>query len=289
MSRYLLVGTNGDRWDLGGEEVELYGRSVEGLLGDPEWEERTQQSALLDGQRFVGTRARPREASFIVDIGYKRPKEFRAIERRWWKSWEPGKYATLEVATENRGSRYIDLRFRGDSRWSSDSDPDVFHRARVPMDLVADDPFWRGDLLSFDFNPNRPPVDFYGRDRGQDGGPRFYRSRSIVKNTQDLFNPGDVPAPLRWRVSGPFESFELTVDGQTVALDETVPDGQTVVVDSSDFSVTLETGADSVDLTRKATWGFASLPAGTAVSVGVLVYGTGSVTAEWTPKYRRAA
>ncbi|ROS28924.1 hypothetical protein EDF22_0656 [Rathayibacter sp. PhB127] len=289
MSRYLLVGTNGERWDLGGDQVHIDGSSFEGLLGDPEWEEQTQQSAGLDGQRFVGTRAQPRQGSFVAKIGWDRPAEFRSIDRRWWKSWEPSKYATLEVATEGRGSRYLDLRFRSDGRWSVDADPDLFKRARVPMDVVADDPFWRGDKLSFDFNPNKAPVDFYGRDRGQAGGPRFYRSRSIVRNAQNLFNPGDVPSPVTWTLTGPFESFELTVAGQTVALDRAVPDGQQVTVDSRNYSVVLWTGAESVDLTREASWGFASLPAGSAVPVSVLVYGTGRVKAEWTPKYRRAA
>lgn len=290
MSRYLLVGTNGERWDLGGDQVHIDGNSFEGLLGDPEWEERTQQSALLDGQRFIGTRARPREGSFVAKIGYDKPREFRSIERRWWDSWEPSKYATLEVATEGRGSRYLDVRFRSDGRWSVDTDPDVFKRARVPMDVVADDPFWRGDVLSFDFNPNRPPVDFYGRDRGKKGAPRGYRSPSIVKNVQALFNPGDVPSPLLWTLTGPFESFELTAAGQTVALDRYVPEGQTVTVSSRDYSVTLDTGAEVVDLTASASqWGFASLPAGSAVPVGVLVFGTGRVKAEWTPKFRRAA
>lgn len=291
MSRYNVVGTDGARWSLRrGQPVAISVEGLDALLGDPEYADQTQQSSLTPGQAFIGTRALPRTINFPVKIGYSTPEsEFRSIDRRWWKSWEPGKYATIEVATEGRGTRYLDVRYVGDGGWQTRQDPDVTSLALVQMELVADDPFWRGDKLSFDFNPNKAPVDFYGRDRGQAGGPRFYRSRSIVRNSQNLFNPGDVPSPVTWTLTGPFESFELTVAGQTVALDRAVPDGQQVTVDSRNYSVILWTGAESVDLTREASWGFASLPAGSAVPVSVLVYGTGRVKAEWTPKYRRAA
>jgi hypothetical protein len=291
MSRYNVVGTDGVRWSLRrGQPVAISIEGLDSLLGDPDYADQTQQSSLIPGQSFIRTRALPRRINFPVKIGYSTPEaEFRSIDRRWWKSWEPGKYATIEVATEGRGTRYLDVRYVGDGGWQTKQDPDITSTALVQMELVADDPFWRGDKLSYDFNPNRPPVDFYGRDRGQVGGPPLYISPSIIKDVQQLFNPGDVPSPLVWTLTGPFDSFELTAAGQTVALDRFVPEGQTVTVDSRNYSVILETGGSSVDLTAQASWGFASLPAGSAVPVGVLVFGTGRVKAEWTPKFRRAA
>lgn len=289
MARLSLVGTNGSRWDLGGQEVHVDGSSFDGLLGDPEYADQTQERALIDGQEFVGKRALPRSGFFTAKIGYDKPAQFRSIESRWWKAWEPGEYATLEYAVPGRSSRYLDVRFLNDNGWSVDVDPDVFSRAKVPMRVVADDPYWRGDVLKFDFTPNRPPVDFYGRDRGQLGGPRFYLSKSVTKNVQSLFNPGDVPAPVRWVLEGPFSSFELTVAGMTVGGELAVAEGQTLSVDSSARRVLLFDGVSSADVTRRVSWGFADLPPGSAVPVGVLVYGTGRVRAEWTPKYRRAA
>lgn len=290
MARLLLVGTDGARWDLfEGRDVHADGSSFDGLLGDPEYEDQTQQLTRTPGQEFIGNRARAREGYFTAKIGFDKPAEFRSIESRWWRSWVPGEVATLEYAVPNRGSRFLDVRFTGDNGWSVDVDPDVFSRARVPMRVVADDPYWRGNVQSFDFTPNRPPVDFFGRDKGQVAAFPGYFSPSLTKDEQSLFNPGDVPAPLRWSLQGPFTSFELTVDGRTVAGEFVVAEGQTLSVDSGARRVLLHDGVSSSNVTRRVSWGFADLPAGLAVPVGVLVNGTGRVRAEWTPKFRRAA
>lgn len=291
MSRYYVVGTDGSRWSLKrGERVAISVEGLDGLLGDPEYRDQVQEYAENAGQEFIGTRALPRRISLPVKIGYTRPDdEFRSIDRLWWRSWAPGETATIEVATDNRGSRFIDVRFVGDGGWQTIQDPDVLSSALVRMQLVADDPYWRGNVQSFDFTPNRPPVDFYGRDKGQVAAFPGYFSPSLTKDEQSLFNPGDVPAPLRWTLEGPFTSFELTVDGRTVAGEFAVAEGQTLSVDSGARRVLLHDGVSSSNVTRRVSWGFADLPAGLAVPVGVLVNGTGRVRAEWTPKFRRAA
>ncbi|MCM6761391.1 hypothetical protein NB037_03080 [Rathayibacter sp. ZW T2_19] len=291
MSRYYVVGTDGARWSLKrGERVAISVEGLEGLLGDPDYQDQVREYANQAGQEFVGTRALPRRISLPVKIGYDKPgREFRSLEGQWWQSWQPGSVATIEVATHNRGSRFLDVRFVSDRGWVTVQDPDVNGTALVPMELVADDPYWRGTVLDFDFTPNRPPVDFYGRDKGQVAAFPGYFSPSLTKDEQSLFNPGDVPAPLRWSLQGPFTSFELTVDGRTVAGEFVVAEGQTLSVDSGGRRVLLHDGVSSSNVTRRVSWGFADLPAGLAVPVGVLVNGTGRVRAEWTPKFRRAA
>lgn len=291
MSRHIIHGIDGQRWDLSlGEEVVIAQPGPSGLLGMPQSQVQAQQFGALAGQERYGARAEIRTGSIPVIINAHRPlAELRSIERRWWESWSVDQPCTYEVATKNAGSRYLDVYLQDDQGGDLPFDADHTGFYEATVNVVADDPYWRGNVLSFDFTPNRPPVDFYGRDKGQVAAFPGYFSPSVTKDEQSLFNPGDVPAPLRWSLQGPFTSFELTVDGRSVAGEFTVSEGQTLSVDSGARRVLLHDGVSSSNVTRRVSWGFADLPAGLAVPVGVLVNGTGRVRAEWTPKFRRAA
>ena len=153
------------------------------------------------------------------------------------------------------------------------------------LTLRCPDPFWTAiEEMAFVF-----------RSSGERRGilPRMVKmmlASSQVLGTQSVSNPGDVPSPIRWIITGPGDSITATsADGEEFVLEPAEPldEGDVRVVDTDTGEVVDGTGEDRYeDLgTAPKLW---ELPAGTSVVSVEMINATSdsSVVGLWKPRRR---
>lgn len=286
-----LIGADGVIRDLLTGDVRVAPEGVQGLFGAPAPVVRARQDATRAGQQRTSTVLRKRPGSITVYVNITgKQSELISVERGWASAWSYDQPATLEVATKGEQPRYLDLFFDGGDL-DFVQNPDRRHVYEATVDVIADDPLWRGPLQTYDFASNEPDADFFGRDEvhGQEGAPDWWLSPAYLPIVKLLRNPGNVPAPVRWILTGPINGFDTIIDGRSVGGKFIIPEGQTLRIDSDANTALLDTGAEVIDMWRELTsWGFARLAPGRTSTVSIEREGTGSARLEWTPQYRQA-
>lgn len=275
-------GADGSLWSLDPESGVFLLPGVRGLTLPP-MDQFTSRLSGGHGQRFRGWSAGPREVFWPLCI-FEDTTDEGWLERdaAFWRSLRPDVAGTWTVTHPNGTSRSLKLRLTsdGDKAW------DVAPGSRAWTDygiyLVADQPFWEGQVVGSPvWGQDEAPVDFIPAE----GAPDFYLSGASTVGNASLTNPGDVDAPLVWTVTGPTTSVSLTVGGDTIGVPFPVLDGQTLVIDTGAPVALL----DGVDVTGQLdAAGFASLPARATTDLGIVMSGTGTVRAEFVPLHERA-
>lgn len=74
---------------------------------------------------------------------------------------------------------------------------------------------------------------------------RLQVSASQVMGSVDIYNPGDLPAPITWEITGPGGPFTAVSEtGESFTLETVLAPGETILVDSSTGTVVDGTGAN---------------------------------------------
>lgn len=280
--------TNATEWDLINGPVALMNSGVMGL-GMPTAFDTVRQTALVHGQTFQSWRLEPRELFLPITFRDAAELDVNGIQRTFWDGLQFGQYGTLSVTDSNGGTRHIEARFLNDGNVAFTVDPEAVTHAYRPygLTLVADDPWWKGELqeTTFTLGPEGTST-FFGN--GSNATP-FYIVKSGGSQSTDLINAGEQPAWITWTITGPMTSFILGVDGHYVSGNIEVEEGETLTIETSPLSqiAYLDTGEKVTRYLTEAD--FAPIPAsGTPYPVSINVDGTGTITASFNPLYSRA-
>ncbi len=293
------IGWDGSEWNLQTGDVVMTKGGVVGL-GHPDLEIFYQNTALSDGQRYMGYRAKPRTVLLPVLIGQSLNEEaWIATDNAWWRTMRPDKPGTLIVTAPNGTSRSIKLRFVDDGGMLFDHDPTADRLMPAVLNMVADDPWWVGTTFSRKFSAGDAPTDFFG------GGtaPDFHISAASTLGSVQIENPGDVDAWGVFYIEGPATSFMVKIDGQPISSTEPVAANSQLQIETAPNrqvaylvvggEVNGETGFRYGGVRSNATRllaevNFAPIPADDGAVLDIALTGTGSVTLRADPRFFRA-
>lgn len=279
------TGTDGVTWDLVHGPVALLSGGAQGF-GMPIASDTTRQTALVHGQTLQSWRLEPRRLFLPLTFRDAAELDVTGLQRDFWHGLSIGEYGTLSVTDGNGAVRSIDARFVDDTTIAYGIDP-YEKVTNFGINLVADDPWWRGPEQSFTFGLGpEGTATFFGN--GSSATP-FYIIKSTGGADSTLTNDGDIDAWIKWVITGPMTSFDLELGGHHVAGTITVASGDTLTIETSPLNQ-IAYLSDGTKVTRNlSSADFAPLPAtGAPVNVGIDVVGTGNITASFSPLYSRA-
>ena len=289
--RFVWEGADGSRWEMQHPSGVRLRPGVRGLTMPP-FDQYTSRNAAGHGQRLRGYSAAPRDVFWPVQV-WQDEDDIRWLEydAAFWASLSPERPGTWTVEHPAGTARHLRLRLvdDGDHAWAMR--PGAIGWQNYAVTLVADQPFWEGDPVS-------SPV--WGQDESvrefipAEGAPPFYLSGASTFGSASLTNPGDVESPLVWTVTGPTTNVTLTVGSDVIGVPFPLLEGQTLVIDTGVPRAQLGTVVDGVlvnstDVTGQISpAGFAPVPAGGTVPLGISMSGTGTVQASFVPHFFRA-
>jgi hypothetical protein len=235
-----IIGWDGSRWDMTDGLLAVTQQTMDVLYAFA-MESFTRTAHLVDGQEFVGWKAKPRE--FDLEVATRRRlggAGWYATDKAWKQMMRPGEINTLLCEAPDGSVRALRFRMEKESP-QLDVDPSGRRLTYLGYECVADDPWW----YSVDPRTSEPlrggyrDAPFFGPD---DAGPPFY----IADDTDfvTVANHGEVPAWPVWTFVGPMTGFQVGVRGRRIAATRTLAAGQTLVVDTRPRkkSATLATG-----------------------------------------------
>lgn len=294
------TGWDGSRWDLTSLDSPVYlGRGVIGT-GRPPMEFYTDDLTGMDGTMDRGFRVKAREVFWPVRVNAPAGDEWINVDSSFWDTLLPGRYGTWTVAQQSGLTRTLRLRLDTDGDDALDIDPSLLGYATYGVNLLAPDPFWRGDpvVRTWSSGVGEP---FFGGTSGGNQGPPFVISPSATIATARMTNPGDVPEWPVWTVFGPTNSVTLGLNGRLIQVPFTIADGAALIVDTHptaqtafNATVSMVNGQPVATATTTERTGdlgatnYAPIPPGASVSLSLAMAGTGSISASLTPGYLRA-
>lgn len=285
-------GVDGSTWDLSDwtSGVALLLEGVEGLHL-PNFEVDALTADGVHGQIATGIRVLPRSVSVKLGIFADTSDDWAELDARFWRSWHPLSTGTLVVSSK-RGARSIRLRLSPGDGMSYGYDPNTRGLAVYQLDAVADRPLWAGDpvVRSWSTVEERPFLD-------PAGSPPFWITPANLIDTASLTNPGDEDVWPVWQVSAEGDDVEvsLTVAGGTIGLEQPIPDGHAVVIDTDPVTGGADIGVlvdgmlvDPIEFDRFLDpYQPRRVPAGEVVPIGISMAGPGRVTASLVPLHWR--
>lgn len=278
------IDHTGRRWplsDMNSGTVLMPG--VEGM-DDPEVALHLSEHAGVAGARFRGARTMSRVVSWSVFVWADRDSaEWLARAREFRAAFRADRTGVWEVIAPDGQTRYLTCR-RNSPVHTYDLDPALAGYAEYGIELLAEDPYWRGapitrswqgdeDIPLVPADETDPMIDL------QFGSSAMFAGATIP-------NPGDVAAWPRWRLVGPLEDITLRVgDGVLGCPDLTA--GQVLAMDTNRSSASYRLdGGQARALVRPRDP--RPVPPGELVPVGIEIgAGTGTVDLEIVPRYER--
>lgn len=286
-------GGDGSSWELSSASspVWLTPGGTRGLSMPP-FDRYSSDSPAVAGSRWRGYRTAERPVFWPVFIYGGRPGEaaWRDVDSAFWDSLSPDLPGEWSITQPDGTVRRLRCRYTDDGEQAYDMDPFVTGWAVYGINLVAEDPYWRGSAVTATFDTSASQ-NFYGGDSGGGFGPPFYISSNTSAATATIDNPGRVPAWPVWTAQGPFSSLSVGVGSRLVTLPLAYTAGKSVTIDTRPDRLTV---VDSDGVDRVPDLGavdFVPVPAGSAVPVSISVPGSSSatrVTVSLEPQYFRA-
>lgn len=284
MISHRWTAPNGSVWDLTeytASTVWLNNGGIEGL-GTGSTTSQTQRTAGQDGQRFNGWIAEPREVFWPVVIDGT-DGSWLELQRDFWAALPFGEYGLWRVTAPDGSWRELSCRFVGDQDPVYRRDPSSDLLEIRGVELIADDPWWRGPDVSVGFSQAADPVPFFA-------------TSSVVLNimssntvaSASITNPGELPAWATYRLDGPLTSFD--VEGTKATM--SIAAGEYLIIDTDPRVQTamLHDGLGGVtDVTEDLDFvNWSMIPPNGSTSFDVTLNGTGSLLVTLIPRFRRA-
>lgn len=285
-----LTGADGSHWDLRSGPVRMVGEAAEGF-GFPKLTRPTRATPGRSGQRRTNRKstAAAREGFLPVDLIARDEDDYFELSARWWRAWDPDVPGTLTVTRPSGDARTLQVYLSDDDNYAPEQDPTVSLGERVSVTWVADDPWWRGPLVSRKLGVGGDAADFLN---GGTALPIRLTSSNAVGKDVLLSNPGDEPALPTIRVANDAAAYSVVIGGAAVAGRVRVPVGGALTIDSAAQSAILRTAEglvsnitpllDSADFRPIAPGG--SVPISTSLTGGA----GATLAVEFAPLYRRA-
>lgn len=284
--RHTWTGPDGSVWGLSDPSTGVF-LVRDGIVGLhlPPVERHVSESPGSYGSRFRGSRVQARPIEWLVHVYSDTDSvEWMERDRAFWGSFSFNEPGTWEVQAPNGKARRIRCRLDSDGGYSFGHDPAGKGWATYPVNLIADEPFWRGDPVSREWPGNPDEGLLFNELDG--GAPPFFISNSTSAGGAVMMNPGDVEAWPVWTVTGPAAGVTVTVDGGTVGLPD-LSAGQTLVV-NTDPRVATAIVNGTTDKSAQATpWDPRPIPPGESVPVTIEADELNLIRCDITPLFYR--
>lgn len=229
MVNFYLDGTNGDSIQLDDGELFQLTNGFRGTGITPS-DLRVTQSAS-DGATWRSTRKQSRDFDVPLVVFGSSRSDLEARLRRLARALSDRHgQPTLRAVYPNGEEWTIKVNFvAGAETTYGDDGTNLF--ARWPMTWQAPDPYWvSNQIVSF----------AVGSSGGQGLLPELDElnvSSSQALGTVTLENPGDVDSYPVWTLEGPFTQVEITAGGIGFTYEETLVEGESVVIDTKAATV----------------------------------------------------
>jgi hypothetical protein len=240
----------------------------------------------LHGQRFTGWRGLPRDVFLPVTI---QPEDggWLTVARDFFAGLRPDEEGTLTVIPSDGVPRTLGCRFVDDSSQAYDIDPALFEREVVGLNLVADDPWWKGPAVKGSYSTPAASSPFFSPS-GSASVLTISPGGTLASAT--ITNPGDVPAWPLWTVRGPVTAFSIGYGASLLTATVALADGESLVIDTDPRvqAVRQQPSGVLVPFSQFSSIEFAPIPAGESVALSLTLTGTGAVDVSFAPRYFRA-
>ena len=279
------VGADGSAWDLGAGTV----RMAPGLMGlmDPESEFFGRSTPALNGRRVTGHRHLSRRVFWPLTVLGDSGLDWLTKRREFFASLSYSVDGTFTVTAEDASVRTITLHLGAQTDKGYDIDPAEVEFERLDVEMVADDPWWKGPQVVAEFAPVGDVLPFFATDTDR----VFNLMSSSTVASATVANSGDVEAWPQYTITGPVSEFSATISGGVVSSITDVIDGAVLVIDTDPTVQRAILTVSSVDtnVTRDLVGvDWRPIPAGGSVSLDVTLIGTGSLLVSFLPRFYRA-
>lgn len=285
------TGWDGSRWVLSSPTSPVW-LTPDGCRGlnMPPIDRFTSVAPAVAGSRWRGYRVEERPVFWPIFLYGNSTAEWRDVDRAWWRTMHPGATGVWTVAQPDGTRRHLTCRYADDNAHTFTRDPFPLGWAAYGIELVAEDPLWRGEPVRREFRA-AAAEQFFGGNGGSGFGPPFHISPSTSPDEASVTHDGDEPAWAVWTLHGPFSSAAVGVGDSVVQIPFGRLAGQSLVVDTRPDRLTVldSDGGDRVDDLGQVA--FAPVPAGVEVPLTVTLAGETSATVvevEVEPLYHRA-
>lgn len=291
---------DGTVWDwMEGTQGVILGEGIDGVLF-PDFEQQT--TPTPSGRRYNGTRWKPATVAATLQVadtvaaaetlengrtGYRRGPLWRELDRRVRRSLSPVEPGRL-VCNADGQSRFLRLRLE-DLSYTIRKWPDIRGLVEYDVEMVDDEPFWKGEPLVTTFEyQETSTADYYGGGvEGVTKGPNFFISPGNSSASGVYVpNPGEVEAWPVWEVTGPVQA--------TIGIGDAVTDlpflgaGESLTLVTNPVNRSITDGMGNRAWHMVPTRRFAAIPAGDQIPVVVNTTESGpgsSVRLTITPNY----
>lgn len=281
--RYELrwYGWDGSVWDLRNVSGGVFVTN-EGIIGldDPTFEAQTTASPVAAGRWRQDYRVTERPVTLPVYIyNDDGSAAWQDLQRRFRHSFHPLKPGTLWLRTP-LGIRTLELYLDGGGDFAYTRDPLFEGHSRYSIRLTAEDPFWKGEPVTYDFATAAPEPFF-----GVDGNLHVATSSST--SSAQLTNDGDESIWLRYVITAGVADIDvsITLDGGEIGP-PVVPAGQTLIIDTDPAVGSADLNGVEVD-GLVDPWDPRPLPPGENLPVNLDLSGFGTVSIVVQPRYWR--
>jgi len=291
-TKLIWTGWDGTTWDLndGQSGVQVVSSGVVGLHLPPF---EPQVSDRRTGRRRRGVRVRERQVELPLLVWHDESSaEWVERDRAFWRSFHPLRTGTLTVTTPGGVIRHLDVYLESDGGHAYDLDPVKKGWGLYNLVLTAEQPYWYGEPITRSWGALETGL-FFGGDDPDDPGavetapPLFITSDSDTSNAF-MPNPGDVAAWPVWTVEAAGSDVDITFGAVAASIGPpTIPDGQTLVVDTDPTIATAR--LNGVDVAGQVDpYNPKPIPAYSGSYLIITITGLGVVTVTITPRYLRA-
>jgi hypothetical protein len=255
----------------------------------------TSKSPAVAGSRFRGSRVDERSVFWpILIYSDGSSAEWAEVDRAFWRTMHPDKPGVWAFQQPNGVTRYLDCRYDNDGDATFERDPHHFGWNAYGVNLIAEQPYWRGERISRTYG-DAPGVPFF---TGAGGTIAISPGSTISGGSID--NPGDVDGYMVWTVKSTFTSALLGVGSTTIDIPYAQSSDRKLVIDTRPDRLTAYeyaladtnlTGAFIDRTDDLGTADFGSIPAGGEVDLVMNVQGPGintKIQADLDPLYFRA-
>lgn len=283
-----LLGCDGSTWNLTDPTSPVQLATGLGGLHLPKVSHRWSTTARRAGRSWKGSVADARAFTMNLLVGKDAGvygADWRSLDATFWEALSTDETATLVV----NGVRSLAFRLDEDNETDFADDPGNFGLATYKVDCIADRPEWLGKPVTATFTfQAQDTSNYYGGVTGL--GPPFYISEASLFDTASVSNPGDLPTPAVWTITGPADAARFGVDGHVIQPPFALQSGDRVIVDTDAETIMDATGNSLWPLMGFTPVDFASIPPGDEVPIVVGMDNPGpgaSISVSLTPRYRR--
>jgi hypothetical protein len=227
------TGWDGSVWDLTSASSGVIVTKA-GLRGlhMPEHERWSRSAPLVPGSRHLGHQVLDRSVFWPIAVFHDATsRDWITLDRAFWRTMDPDREGTWTVVLPTGERRYLKCRFVDDSSHSLDKDPILKGWDVYGINMVADYPYWRGDVVTNAVQAADPVTWMDPEDE-----PFMSISQAASLSAAAINNPGDIDAHPTFWVHGPTDSASVGAGGRSIGIPFEIDDGKTLVVDCNPTS-----------------------------------------------------